>query len=118
MPKIFTCALCGNQAYKLPVVLMNGEKPPLLICERCNSLSGTCVRCASARTCPFETDPSPIPKTIQKQFRNGPMISVTEVKNPARIDITCKTSCPCFSEDFGCMKEYNTCGKYEVRYEQ
>lgn len=118
MPKIFTCALCGNQAYKLPMVLMNGEKPPLLICERCNSLSGTCVRCVSARTCPFETDPSPIPKTIQKQFWNGPMISVAEVKNPARIDITCKTSCPCFSEDFGCMKEYNTCGKYEVRYEQ
>ena len=118
MPKIFTCALCGNQAYKLPTVLISSEKPPLLICERCNSLRGNCILCISARTCPFETDPSPIPKTIQKQFRNGPMISVTEVKNPARIDITCKTSCPCFSEDFGCMKEYNTCGKYEVRYEQ
>lgn len=36
----------------------------------------------------------------------------TQVKNPDRIRITCQTGCPCFSDENGCLREFNHCGSY------
>lgn len=83
------------------------------ICQNCQSKFGTCVGCSKSATCDFETNPSPIPKTVQKRTQQGSQIMVTTIKNPSRIDVTCRINCPCFSEENGCCREYNTCGNFE-----
>lgn len=82
-------------------------------CKNCSSLSGTCGGCLKSSTCDFETNPSPIPKAVEKRFQQGNQIMITQIKNPDRIAISCKLNCSCFSEEFGCCREFNTCGNYE-----
>lgn len=86
------------------------------ICENCLSLSGTCGNCENSHTCDFETNPSPIPKAVQKRIQQGNQIMITQIKNPDRIAISCKLKCECFSEEFGCLRENNTCGKHKGEF--
>jgi hypothetical protein len=85
------------------------------ICDQCNAASKTCATCKHT-DCLFQTDPSPIPKTVQKQFRQGNAVMITEIANPERIDKFCRNKCICFNEELGCLKQNNTCGKYKMRY--
>ena len=63
--------------------------------------------------CSFENDPSPLPKIVQKQVRQGNMTAITQVRNPERIEITCKKDCPCYDPEFECLRQFGTCGKCE-----
>lgn len=115
---IVQCELCGNvilPGQMLIDITIPDERHT--VCRNCKQHFGKCASCKEARTCSFETDPSSLPKVVQKEFRQGNVYSVTQVKNPSRIEITCKKGCPCFHEEFGCLKENGTCGNYKIIYE-
>ena len=109
---ISKCSICGN------IVLSNGVIDDThLICWNCFSSLKTCVACKNANICRFETDPSSLPKVVQKQVRRGNMTAVTQVKNPERVRATCEKGCKCFSKEKGCLKENNTaCKNQEIKY--
>ena len=114
------CELCHNliigTGNALIDITIPGETHS--ICKQCQKLIGHCNTCRRASACAFETDPSDLPKVIQQQVRQGNMISVMTVKNPSRIDITCKKGCPCFDSEIGCLRESNnSCGNYKIVYD-
>lgn len=110
--EIPVCAICGQEMLKENSILdfKNGDHVRV-ICQKCNELLNTCTLCQHGQKCAFDDDPSPIPKLIQKQVRQGPMISVTQVMNPERVAITCTKGCICYDPENGCLRQYNTCGK-------
>lgn len=116
--ELFTCELCGG-------IILRGDRlfdvtiPNEIhtVCRNCKKHFGHCASCKCGNECRFETDPSDLPKLTQKEFRQGNMIQIVTVKNPSRVDLTCKNGCPCFDPDFGCLKENNTCGNYKIVYE-
>ena len=106
------CDICG-QVVPNSMFTQKSDGSWIRICKNCLSKSGTCGGCSKSSTCDFETNPSPIPKTVQKRIQQGNQIMVTTIKNPSRIDVTCRINCPCFSEENGCCREYNTCSNFE-----
>lgn len=112
--EIPVCAICGQEMLKENSTLdfKNGEYLRI-ICQKCNELLSACTLCRYGQKCAYDDDPSPIPKLIQKQVKQGPMISVTQEINPARIAITCMKGCLCYDPENGCLRQYNTCGKCE-----
>ena len=110
--EIPVCAICGQEMLKENSILdfKNGDHIRT-ICQQCNELLSTCTLCRHGQKCAYDDDPSPIPKLIQKQVRQGPMISVTQEINPERVAITCAKGCTCYDPENGCLRQYNTCGK-------
>ena len=114
--EITYCGVCGQIIAGPGLMLYEAADGTFQnICERCKKASGTCAMCTKSNLCDFETNPSPIPKAVQKQVQQGPVTTITTIRNPSRIDITCRVNCPCWDENFGCLKENGTCGKYESR---
>lgn len=74
-------------------------------CANCNQYLYTCATCLNGNICEFETNPSPSPKMIQNQIRQGNMIIQTVVKNPERIAQFCSADCLCWNA------QDNDCGK-------
>ena len=113
--EIVYCARCGNIIPKRNYMLTHysdGTWKPT--CESCLKLSGTCGGCSKSSTCDFETNPSPIPKAVQKSFQQGNQIIVTTVKNDERVNETCAKNCECFDhETRTCCREYNCCKNYK-----
>ena len=108
------CPLCGNHMPKEHQLIdMTDSEHFYIYCDNCSKYVGHCETCTNAQNCSFETDPSSIPKMVQKEIRQGNMIQIMTVKNPSRIDITCKKGCPCFSEEFGCLRQINYCDNYK-----
>ena len=109
-----TCAICGQEMLKETsfIDFKNGEHLRI-ICQKCNEMLHTCALCKNGQDCAFNNDPSPIPKQIQKQYRNGPMISVVQEINPERVAITCAKGCSCYNPENGCLRQYNTCERCE-----
>ena len=97
---IDTCALCGKPIVEAGII-DGGE----LYCVKCGMLLGTCDTCRHMPVCTFVTDPSPVPKVIQQSVKQGNMIASMPVKNPNRIEITCKKGCECWNDEYGCMRE-------------
>lgn len=114
--RVEVCEVCGHLTVS-PILDLTVGGQPHYLCDDCQRVSGTCATCKHGKNCAFATDPSPIPKTIQKQFRQGNMITVTQVMNPERIDKTCKNGCPCFDPEFGCFKQNNCCGNHKIVYD-
>ena len=106
-----TCEACG-QIDPTYALTQKNDGTWVRLCKNCMSKSGTCGGCSNSTTSDFETNPSPIPKAVEKRFQQGNQIIVAQVKNPSRIDITCRVNCQCFSEEFGCLRENGTCGNY------
>lgn len=105
------CSICGQ------IVLSNGIiDEGHLICATCFSNSRTCATCRFSNTCEFQTNPSPLPLTVNKEIRQGNMIAVTQVMNPERIHITCEKGCKCFDPKKGCLKQNGKCNNQEVNY--
>ena len=77
-----------------------------VFCLRCAPYSHTCVTCAHRDGCDFETNPSPLPKQVQMTQRQGNAVISQVVKNPERIKITCQNGCLCWSEEYGCGRQY------------
>ena len=118
---LFTCDCCGQPFIGNPYIVMSKIDDNTVsgieacICPKCNQNINTCKTCAQMHQCAFETDPSPLPKVVQKQVQQGNMYAVTQVMNPDRIAITCQKDCPCWSSDFCCSKQnYGTCQQYHM----
>lgn len=107
------CAICGGSP-EVPIFSGDGSFLKYL-CNRCSQIPKQCGLCVYAQTCPFETDPSPLPKTVVKTIQQENMIAQVQIKNPSRIEVTCRSQCLCFSEEFGCLKENHICGNYVER---
>ena len=113
--ELVTCAVCGNVIPKKNYCLTyfkDGSWKPT--CDNCLKLSGTCRGCSKSSTCDFETNPSSIPKAVQKRIQQGNQIIVTTVKNDERVNETCAKNCECFDhETRTCCREYNCCKNYK-----
>ena len=110
------CDICGQPAYK-NTILDSDSKTIHLICSNCFSMMRTCRLCDHASTCSFETDPSPLPKTIQQKVQRGPYQTVTTIKNPERIRETCQKGCKCFDPENGCLRQITqTCSNNQFTY--
>ena len=107
------CEVCGRIDPNYVLFLNKDETGYIPVCSKCKALSGTCGGCSKSSTCDFETNPSPIPKAVEKRIQQGNQIMITQIKNPSRIDVTCRVNCSCFSEENGCCREYNTCGNFD-----
>ena len=110
------CEICGRVLDKEHSILQFKDNTYVrTVCEKCNLLAKTCQLCKHVGKCFFETDPSPIPKIIEKRIQQGPMITVMQIRNPERVDYCCKEKkCSCFSEEYNdCMKNYNYCENCE-----
>jgi hypothetical protein len=109
------CETCGRpteQQFLCP----DGDSWHIL-CGDCASQLNTCSFCKKVNVCTFETDPSPLPKMVQKQIRQGPMITVTAEMNPERIRQTCEKGCDCFDANFGCMRQFHYCERIDHVYD-
>lgn len=109
------CEYCNNVIIDKSVIVPSSNSLHFL-CEKCALAINTCQFCKNSNKCDFETNPSPIPKVIQKKIQQGPMIQVMQVKNPERIKITCEAGCPCYIYEL-CAKEYGNCERIESIYE-
>lgn len=107
------CYLCGG-APQVPIYSADGTFLKFL-CNQCAQIPAQCGLCEKSEICPFQTDPSPLPQIVVQTIQQGNMTTRRQIKNPDRIAITCKTQCPCFSEEFGCLKENGICGSYVER---
>ena len=107
-----TCDLCGQPI--LDGVVWDTENH-LTLCKQCAHQFGMCSTCETAQTCLFETDPSSVPKIVQQTVRQGNMVSTFPVKNPNRIEITCKNGCRCFDPEKGCLREFSTCANWKLK---
>lgn len=103
------CDCCGEEHIQSFLYSWDNENY-IKLCGGCFQAASTCAVCVNRPTCAFEQDPSPIPKQIMKNIRQGNMMIQTTVKNPERIEKFC-TNCQCFNiEENVCNKEFNYCG--------
>ena len=79
------------------------------LCPDCAKSLNTCSFCQESVYCAFETNPSPLPKMVQRQIKSGNMIQIATIKNPERIKITCQNGCKCYSAEYDCMRQYGYC---------
>ena len=107
------CGICG-QVDPQAILTQKPDTSWIRLCRNCASKSGTCGGCSKSTTCDFETNPSPIPKAVQKRIQQGNQIMITTVKNEERVKVTCAKNCKCFcQESQECFRENGTCGNYE-----
>ena len=109
------CEVCGQPIITKTIIDITEEGNFYYLCEDCSAKTGTCLTCKIREECEFETNPSTIPKVVQQRIQQGPMTSIVQVKNPARVEMFCK-SCKCFDEEFGCLKENGCCGDWQAKY--
>lgn len=104
------CDICGAPIIRHKYIEVINDKL-YVFCATCSNKMFTCSLCDKAQECSFQTDPSPIPQTVVKQFRQGNMIMQGEVANPDRIAITC-AQCDCWIDE-QCQKENRRCEKFQ-----
>lgn len=110
--KRYECDICHRQIHHTEVIY--DSKSNKIVCSDCCNRLSTCDNCHNGNICLFETDPSPLPKQIQKQIRQGNMIGQTIIKNPDRVLITCKKGCPCWdAETESCNKQLRYCANIQ-----
>ena len=115
----FVCECCGNEYSTILMpsnYLINDDSTGVLLCQECANKLGSCGTCKNILSCAFETDPSPLPKIVQKTIQRGNMQVITEIMNPERMKITCQQGCQCFHQGSqACGRNLATCPQYQVR---
>lgn len=96
-------------------IIFKESEETYFFCPDCADQIGQCSTCSLGDKCDFQTNPSPIPRTIKRQVQHGPIFSVTEEKNPARTAITCKVNCECFDPEKECLKKSGVCNKWKIK---
>lgn len=111
---IHQCENCGQIA--LETILVFDSIQYRVFCPQCADQLNTCHFCQHGNKCTFETSTSSIPKFVQKQIRQGNLVSIQTVKNPSRMEITC-FSCECFDKAENiCLKDFNYCERMSHIY--
>ena len=82
------CDCCGKEHIQSFLCSWDNENY-ITLCGVCFQAASTCDLCVNESTCSFEQDPSPIPKQIMKNIRQGNMMMQASVKNPERVDKFC-----------------------------
>ena len=99
---IVFCDVCGNPVVGSAVLVQEDEKW-YEICVKC--AEADCSVCVAAQDCRFNNDDTcHEPRFITVQKQKGNMLVRTQEANPKRVAATCAAGCPCYSEDFGCLK--------------
>lgn len=108
----YECDVCHRQIHHTKVIY--DSKSNKIVCSDCCNRLSTCDNCHNGPVCLFETDPSPLPKQIQKQIRQGNMFGQTIIKNPDRVRETCQKGCPCWdTETESCNKQLRYCANIQ-----
>ena len=108
----YECDVCHRQIHHTEVIY--DSKSNKIVCSDCCNRLSTCDNCHNGNICLFETDPSPLPKQVQKQIRQGNMIGQTIIKNPDRVRETCQKGCPCWdTETESCNKQLRYCANIQ-----
>lgn len=108
----YECDICHRQIHHTEVIY--DSKSNKIVCSDCCNRLSTCDNCHNGNICLFETDPSPLPKQIQKQIRQGNMFGQTIIKNPERVRETCQKGCPCWdTETESCNKQLRYCANIQ-----
>lgn len=109
------CEICHVILITPGIIDLQNDSPHL-ICGECLQKMKTCALCDFNKVCSFDSSTSGTPKTVKKVIQKGPMQAVVEVKNPDRIQETCKKDCSCWNEEYGCLRENGSCGKVVYTY--
>ena len=100
------CSRCG--AYTLQPIIEDNK----YYCHKCAEEIESCMGCAHTNVCEFEQNPSVTPKYIQKQVRQGPMVSQITTKNPARVREFCE-KCICWNSEINdCGRQFQWCANH------
>ena len=111
---LHNCEKCQRLVPKTSYAIVSSLDGFHILCLDCTPKLTTCHFCTKGQTCDFETNPSTLPKIVQKKIQQGPIVQIIQVKNPERIKITCQNGCSCWNtEDNACDKEINYCKNYE-----
>lgn len=108
--ELLQCQMCGNVLVSNDQIVYRDGKT---ICLSCQNMMGTCQTCHLGQSCPFETDPSPLPKYVMATQQQGNMVMQTQVRNPERERQLCQTKCKCWDAELGCLKINGCCGNWE-----
>ena len=112
-----TCDVCGQATLDLLQIIKTKEGDFIAMCGECSKQLGHCRTCIHGNKCSFETDPSSLPKIVNKEITQGNARFVTQIKNPDRVRQTCQKNCPCFSSDNLCLKQsVQTCQQYRLAH--
>ena len=112
--EVVVCEACNKIATKNSFVVVAENETFHIVCNKCSANLTSCAFCTQCQNCDFETNTSTLPKIVQKQIQQGPMIQVVQIKNPERIKITCQAGCKCWnSAENACEREIGYCPNYE-----
>lgn len=112
---LLVCEVCGKWTLQ-PVYDLLPDGNFHILCLSCAKQRHTCIFCKNNVECVFQTDPSPLPKTIVKAIQQNNMFMQQQVLNPDRIEITCKKKCKCFNSEIGCSRQITTCSNQDFCY--
>lgn len=101
----YTCKVCHNPIFHKQMII---DDKGNTYCDKCFAKLSTCANCEQNVNCAFDASPD-TPKIVQKREIVGNMQAVMNVRNPDIIEKTCKKGCSCFSEENGCMRDFNSC---------
>lgn len=103
----YTCKACHTPIFHKQMII---DDQGNIYCDKCWAKLSTCANCEQNVNCAFNDSPD-TPKIIQKQEVVGNMRSVMNARNPDIVRNTCQNGCSCFSEENGCMRDFNCCDK-------
>jgi hypothetical protein len=106
------CNLCGKPTLNLPILeYFNGQL--IQYCDTCAQQLGHCSTCTLGQYCAFKQDTSVKEQPfIMLTFRQGNTVIQQQIKNPARIEATCK-NCKCLNiEGNFCNRDFNCCDQW------
>lgn len=101
----YTCKACHTPIFHKQMII---DDQGNAYCDKCWAKLNTCANCEQNVNCAFNDSPD-TPKMIQKREIVGNMQIVMNVRNPDIVRDTCQNGCSCFSEENGCMRDFNYC---------
>ena len=110
----YHCELCGQHLTASNCVIELGISAPYhLLCHSCSEAMGGCRACKHENICTFRSDTSiREPQIVNQTIQQGNTRIQTQVKNPARIKLTCE-KCKCYHGEECCKEEIARCGSFE-----
>lgn len=113
------CEICGHLFISPGFITADDKGIYHIYCDNCASEIGNCSTCINSQECSFNNDTScPLPQMVMKTIRQGNAVIQSQVPNPERIRETCQKVCPCYSSEFGCLKQNNCCSDWKAPWER
>lgn len=114
------CGICGSVIFG-KAILEEDEGRWHKLCGSCLS-APDCQICGN-QYCAFQQDQScHEPPFVMREMRQGNMMIQQQIRNPKRVEATCRQGCPCFNEDglddgtFCSRQNGCGCNKYKTNW--